>query len=222
MNEEIGPNLEQVLQVAGEYYEIHQQQAAAAEEKRQQEETERHEKELAEARAFMANFMPPSLIPYVDLTYYSHKRAGELDHFEDQGLYLWLEVPNAFPVRFKVRRFWNGAAQQFDLSRASGGPFEVPLNGIVLEDDGHHWIGYSWGQHFDHLLTAVGCAIMRHREQGDRLQQELQTAEAEAAKLAELEALGATLAPGQEPTAEERIATALEAIATAAAAWIGV
>lgn len=205
--------LSSILESAKKAYEDQLDQQLAQIAAEAQKQAAQIEQERAEVRAWLCTIMPEALVGCVDLAEYSHQAASRNSSKDDrQGVWLTIFLPDAFPIHFDVYR--NGAGlfrlvNEPYISRDELLRFAVPESAQVKREEGQSYISYSNWTRRNHAdwQTAVGQALALWAEHGERLTAELNVPVIEPEQ---------EPAPAPKPkTTEERIADALEHIASA-------
>lgn len=165
------------------------------------------EAERAEVRDWLCTVLPEPLVDCIDLSEYSLYQAKQYGN--RRGIWLTIALDSAFPVGFRVYR----EGSDFTLASQYHGDrdlfFVVPESASVKRDEDRLYIEYFYASQWNHATwqTAVGQALALWQEHGERL-----TAKLERERFVGPEP--EEIAPSEPKTTEERIADALEEIAS--------
>ncbi len=204
----------EILKTSRRAYEDHATQEAIAERERQKERAKRIGRERAAIREWLASWMPVPLIQFVKLHDSTYDNA-EYHDYESGALGVWVEVqiPSAVPVAFKLYRqdekFGFG---RWPYDRYNENLFALPtMAAVKLDEDGEPFVKYDWQtspQHQD-FNASLGHAIHLYEEWWPTLSEKLDRAyEAQVAAQEPAD-------PQPQPDVQERIAQALERLASA-------
>ncbi|MBP6802522.1 MAG: hypothetical protein KA362_00285 [Chloroflexi bacterium] len=184
------------------------------------EEQKRLDRERAEVREWLVQYIPQQLMQYIDFGEYSHDAASRYHPRPSFGVVLEMTAPRVAPIRFRVRRLKDEGFEFQPLTSGGAVGFTAPIGGRVDSDpdydDGRPYIRWDWPYHNNfNFMTALGEAAVLYEARGRRLEQELRTA-VDGWQAAQQTAVSQPPPPDPKniPLVERRV-LALEAIADA-------
>lgn len=198
-NSILSPSFAQTLDAAASLYQKVRAEKEAARAKEELAFRQALENERKEVYAWLEakTQIPPELLPYIDLSEYTHKQAERVLTYHDaagyEGFPARLEIPGAAPIRFNIVRR-NEQFGFFTVNNEEGTPmmYNCPFFVSRYDDDGYiddPDLAWSFRPGFNHnnFMMALGNAVALWQEMAEPLLRKIQEEKERATPINEAE-----------------------------------